>query len=207
MTSAAEQPTYWWQTALTGLVTFVLIVATGLVAALVVVPKVMGGMSLTVLTGSMEPRIKPGDIVVTRGVDVASAANLSIGDVITFLPYPDDPTLVTHRIIGKSVNSSGKSFITQGDANNAPDTWGPVHDFQVRGQLAYVVPKIGWLRHWTGHAGPWLLPAVGAVLIAVGVVGFITAGRCPRRAADEDEESSYGDLPEVPARRGQSNIG
>jgi len=208
MTSAAEQPTYWWQTALTGLVTFVLIVAAGLVAALVVVPRVMGGMSLTVLTGSMEPYIHPGDVVVTRGVDVAAAADLRVGDVITFLPYPDNPTLVTHRIIGKSVNLSGTWFITQGDNNNAPDKWGPVGDFQVRGHVAYVIPKVGWVRQWTGQTGPWLLPAMGVVLIVTGVVGFVIAGRrAPRRAADEDEESSYGDLPEVPARRGQSNIG
>ena len=220
MTSAAEQPprTRWWQTALAGLVTFVLVVATGLVAALVVVPKVMGGMSLTVLTGSMEPYIVPGDVVVTRGVDEASAANLRVGDVIAFLPYPDDPTLVTHRIVAKSINKSGTWFITQGDNNNAPDPWGPVGDFQVRGQVEYVVPKVGWLRQWTGHVTPWLLPAVGMSLIIAGFVGFITAGR-RRRGGEESQTSSCAshdatsgaesqDLTEfVSARRGQSNIG
>jgi len=148
-------------------------------------------MSLTVLTGSMEPHIRPGDVVVTRGVDTASAANLRVGDIITFLPFPDDPTLVTHRIIGKSVNSSGTWFITQGDNNNTPDPWGSVGDFQVRGQVAYVVPHVGWARQWTGQAGRWVLPGVGAVLIIVGTVGFIKAGR-----------RDY-----IPARRAQSNIG
>ena len=186
--------TRWWQTAAAVLVTFVLIVAAGLVAALVVVPKVMGGMSLTVLTGSMEPHIRPGDVVVTRGVDTASAASLRIGDIITFLPYPDNPTLVTHRIIGKSVNSSGTWFITQGDNNNTPDPWGPVGDFQVRGQVAYVVPQVGWARQWTGQASRWVLPGAGAALIIVGIVGFIKAGR--------RDDPDY-----VPARRAQSNIG
>jgi len=203
MTSAVEQrtTTSWWQAVVAGLVTFVLIVAAGLVAALVVVPKVMHGMSLTVLTGSMEPNIDPGDVVVTRGVDVASAANLRIGDVITFLPYPDDPTLVTHRITGKSINSSGTWFITQGDNNNALDSWGPVGDFQVRGVVAYVIPKVGWVREWTGQTGTWVLPALGAVLIIAGIAGFVTA---PRRAREDesDDDSAF-----LPARRGQSNIG
>jgi len=191
MTSAAKRPTRqgWWHAAVAGLVTFILIVTAGLVAALVVVPKVLGGMSLTVLTGSMRPGIAPGDVVVTRGVDVASAANLRIGDIITFLPYPDDPTLVTHRIVAKSINSSGTWFTTQGDDNNTTDSWGPVGDFQVRGKLAYVVPKVGWLREWTGHVAPWLLPAVGVVLIGVGVISLVTGRRgaepVPRRAALE----------------------
>ena len=34
-----------------------------LIAALLVVPRVSGGTSLTVLTGSMEPTFAPGDVV------------------------------------------------------------------------------------------------------------------------------------------------
>jgi len=181
----------WWQTISAGLVTFSLIAAAALVVVLVVVPKVLGGMSLTVLTGSMRPGISPGDVVVTRGIDVAAAADLRIGDVITFLPFPDDPTLVTHRIIGKSVGASGTWFITQGDNNNAPDAWNPVGDFQVRGKLVYVIPWVGWVRQWVGQAGPWVLPGVGAVLIVGGIVSLIVSGR-RRPQAEPDEDDTLG---------------
>jgi len=196
------------------LTTCALFAAVILTVALVVVPKVTGGMSLTVLTGSMRPGINPGDVVVTRGVDTAQAANLNIGDVITFLPYPDDPTLVTHRIIGKAIGASGVSFITQGDNNNVADSWGPVHDFQVRGDVLYVVPKVGWARQWVGQAGPWLVPGVGVVLILVGVVSVITSARRrsepssddetdvdPDDELDSDEEITHDALVEVAAPR------
>jgi len=161
------------------LTTCALLGAAILTVALVVVPRVTGGMSLTVLTGSMRPGINPGDVVVTRGIDAQQAASLNIGDVITFLPYPDDPTLVTHRIIGKAVGASGTAFITQGDNNNSVDPWGPVHDFQVRGDVMYVVPKVGWARQWVGQAGPWLVPGAGVVLIGVGLVSLVTVRRRP----------------------------
>jgi len=181
------------------LTTCALFAAVILTVALVVVPKVTGGMSLTVLTGSMRPGINPGDVVVTRGVDTQQAASLNIGDVITFLPYPDDPTLVTHRIIAKSVGASGVSFITQGDNNNVADSWGPVHDFQVRGNVLYVVPKVGWARQWVGQAGPWLVPGVGVLLIGVGIVSVVTSRRRPDEP-DLDPQDPDDDGDALPRR-------
>ncbi|MCL2653989.1 MAG: signal peptidase I [Propionibacteriaceae bacterium] len=183
------------------LTTCALFAAVILTVALVVVPKVTGGMSLTVLTGSMRPGINPGDVVVTRGVDTQQAASLNIGDVITFLPYPDDPTLVTHRIIAKSVGAAGVSFITQGDNNNVADSWGPVHDFQVRGNVLYVVPKVGWARQWVGQAGPWLVPGVGVLLIGVGIVSVVTSRRRPDEPDLDPDEEDPDDGGDAPPRR------
>lgn len=166
-----------WRLVASGLVTLALIGATALAVALVVVPKLLGGMSLTVQSGSMEPGIKPGDIVVTRGVDVESAAQLQVGDVITFLPYPDDPLLVTHRVIAKSVSQSGVFFITQGDNNNCADPWGPVADYQVRGALVYTVPQLGWVRQWVGGQTQLVLMGLGVLLIAYGAIRFATSWR------------------------------
>lgn len=175
-------------TVVSALLTFLLIAATALVGAVVVVPKVVGGMSLTVLSGSMEPGIMPGDIVVTRGVDTASAAQLKIGDVITFLPYPDDPTLVTHRIVSKSVSASGTSFVTKGDNNNTVDPWGPVRDFQVRGVVLYAVPAIGWVRQWLGNQVQLIIVVIGVGLIAYGGVSFATSWR--RQRGGRPDQSS-----------------
>ena len=190
-----------WLSAVTsGLLTLILLLATGLTVALVVVPKVLGGMSLTVLTGSMEPGIKPGDVVVTKGTTTQQAAELNIGDVITFLPYPDDPTLVTHRIIGKSVGASGTAYITQGDNNNTVDPWGPVRDFQVRGQVVYTVPKVGWAREWVGHYSAWIIPAAGVTLIVGGVIMLVTSRRRkPDVEPDAPPEPDDAPSPEVNA--------
>ncbi|MDR2931351.1 MAG: signal peptidase I [Propionibacteriaceae bacterium] len=160
----------------------------GLAIVLVVIPKMMGGMSLTVLTGSMEPGIQPGDIVVTKGVDVKTAPSLQIGQIITFLPYPDDPTLVTHRIISKTVGSDGLAFVTQGDNNNAPDGWGPVKDYQIRGQVLYVVPRLGYVRQWLGPYTQWIVVGVAVVLIGYAVVAFVSSFR---RRPDQSKQPKH----------------
>ncbi|MCL1923534.1 MAG: signal peptidase I [Propionibacteriaceae bacterium] len=164
-----------------GVLTLLMVAMLALAAALVVVPKIMGGVSLTVLTGSMEPDIHPGDVVVTRGVDEETARELHIGDVIVFLPYPDDPTVVTHRIVAKSVSSNSVAFITQGDNNNAPDYWGPVGTHQVRGEVMYVVPKVGLVRQWVGNHVGWVIPVVACLLLGYAVVSFATSFRTQRQ--------------------------
>jgi len=152
------------------------------------VPKALNGASLTVLSGSMEPGIKPGDIVVTRGVDEARMAELKIGDVITFMPYADDPTLVTHRIIGLSVGAKGTSYVTQGDNNNVVDPWGPVQEHQIRGLFAYRVPFLGWARAWVGGNANWVMVGLASALIGYGLYSVVTGFRRPK-----DEPSSDGE--------------
>lgn len=174
-----------WQGTLgSGLLTVVMLLAAGLVAALVVVPKALGGASLTVLSGSMEPGIMPGDVVVTRGVDDSSMSALKVGDVITFLPYPDDPTLVTHRIVGLAVSAQGTSYVTQGDNNNAVDPWGPVQANQIRGQLMYRVPKVGWVREWVGDSSRWVIVCLAAALIGFGGWSVVASFRQPKSDPD-----------------------
>ncbi len=55
-------------------------------------PSFMGLRSLTVLTGSMSPKIKPGDIVFIKEVNSNS---IEVGDVVT---YKIDNILITHRV-------------------------------------------------------------------------------------------------------------
>jgi signal peptidase len=152
----------WWRRVLSGLVYVLLSVLIVLAVCLVVIPKVTHGAALTVLTGSMRPGIEPGDIVVVAGVEDPS--RLEVGDVITYLPYPDDPTLITHRIIGVSATGDGgRTFTTQGDANSAIDD--PVMDYQVRGRHLFTVPKLGRYINWgQGHV-TWVPAAIGVVLL------------------------------------------
>ncbi len=188
----------WFSAISSALVTFLMLVLLALAVALVIIPKAMGGMSLTVLTGSMEPGIMPGDIVVTKGIDTDQARDLKIGDVIAFLPYPNDPTLVTHRIIAKTGGSQGYSFTTQGDNNDSPDSWNPVRDYQVRGEVVYVVPKLGYAREWLGSSVRWVVPVVAAVLIGYGIIAFVMSFRKPRDKAGDPPNTRHGDQKQVP---------
>lgn len=94
-------------------------------------PSLFGLRQALVLTGSMEPAIHIGDLILIR-----SQTDYFPGDVVTFL---DDRRLVTHRII--QIQSG--HLITQGDANNAPDR--PVQVDQIMGKVVLRLPQIGTL--------------------------------------------------------------
>jgi len=161
------------------------------------VPRCMGGTSLTVLTGSMEPAIKPGDMVATRGVDAANQNNFTVGQVIAFLPYPNNPTVVTHRITAVTQGPDGVSYTTKGDANNSVDPWGPVAASHVRGQVVYVVPKVGYVRQWVMEHFPVSASILGVVLIAYGIFAYFSTLRRhkPDDAPPADDADGQAQLP------------
>jgi len=123
-------------------------IAIGLLALMVVVPLVMKWVPLTVLPGSMEPTIPIGSQVIVKRVETEQdVARLKQGDVITFLPRPDDNSLVTHRITSISVDSDGVHKIkTKGDHN--PDEDLEVKTVkQIRGVMVYHLPKVGYVAN------------------------------------------------------------
>ncbi len=101
------------------------------------VPKLAGYKFMYVLTGSMSPSVKAGDMIVTRTVDVK---DLKEGDIITFRTV--DNTLITHRIL--RVNEDG-SFITKGDSNNVEDIDLKAHRENIVGRYFFKIPKGGYI--------------------------------------------------------------
>ncbi|WP_164512791.1 signal peptidase I [Leucobacter chromiireducens] len=158
----------------------VAIVVIAALAALLVVPRLLGGDSLTVLSGSMEPTFSPGDVVVVKGVDEgAVCSDIGVGDIVTFFPEPNDPALITHRVIGKTVGTfeDGTScrLITQGDANSDVDE--PISPAQVRGKFLYGVPGLGWVRQWASENTGALIAGAAALIVG----GWLLSGlRRPR---------------------------
>jgi signal peptidase len=96
-----------------------------------------------ILTGSMEPLIYPGDVVLIRKLmSEEEVYKLKEGDVINF--KMGDIT-ITHRINEiKSDEAGNLSFITKGDNNDAEDDW-VVPPNDLKGTIEKVVPKIGLL--------------------------------------------------------------
>lgn len=120
----------------------VLVLAVGSVLAAVVLPRLAGATPYAVLTGSMRPTMPPGTLVVDRAV---APAQVHVGDVITFMPRPADPSLVTHRVVAQGIDAMGdRVFFTRGDANDVRDPE-PVHGYQVVGKRWYFVPYLGYV--------------------------------------------------------------
>ena len=95
-----------------------------------------------IATGSMEPMIKPGDIILVKKIlDMDGINALKEGDVIQFRR---DSILISHRII-EVVNDEkeGIRFKTKGDNNSGVDS-NLVKPQDVKGTIEYIVPKIGW---------------------------------------------------------------
>lgn len=106
--------------------------------ALVVValPMATEGKWRTIQTGSMEPVVSPGDVVL-----VSPADTVNVGDIIAF-PDPLRPERdVLHRVV--DIGSDGR-LVTKGDANDVADPW-LVEPGQVIGTQAMSIPAIGRL--------------------------------------------------------------
>ena len=94
-----------------------------------------------ILTGSMEPLIMPGDVVLVHKISNEDEIyELSEGDIINF---KRGNIIITHRIKEVFKDEAGNvSFETKGDNNNAVDEE-KVQPNDVKGTVIKVVPKIG----------------------------------------------------------------
>lgn len=83
------------------------------------VPSIGGVMPLIVLTDSMFPDIKSGDIIITKQAD---AEDIKVGDDISFFdPAGNGSSIVTHRVIEIIEKDGQLSFRTKGINNNTED--------------------------------------------------------------------------------------
>jgi signal peptidase I len=116
------------------------LVAAVLLALAIALPLAVGDRPYTVLTGSMEPTISAGDVVIDERISPASAG---VGDVVTFRDPEDQSRLITHRV--RSIHRAGSHlwFVTQGDANNTTEHW----RISAGGELGRVVYAVPWVGH------------------------------------------------------------
>ncbi len=111
------------------------VMSTGLLLLTTLVP-IPGNFSVKIVkSGSMEPAIKTGGIVVIR-----PSQSYGVGDVITFGKDTKTQIPTTHRI----VEIAGSSFITKGDANDTVDL-ALVKKSDVRGKVIFSLPYVGFI--------------------------------------------------------------
>lgn len=100
------------------------------------VPSFLGYKPFIVLSGSMEPKILPGDLIITKNID---PENVKVGDVITF--RTDKTTAVSHRVTG-ILTEGGLTFLTKGDANIGADA-GAVLPESIEGKYILRIGGVG----------------------------------------------------------------
>lgn len=163
---------------------------TGILLALtvaIVVARLAGVQFRAVISGSMEPEIPVGAMVV--GVPT-SFENIREGDDVIF-KLSDGKTVVTHRVIAKDAEK--KVVVTQGIANNTAD--GEIAADNILGVVRFHANYIGYPSIWLAESVMAKVIAgivLGAAILIVLVIG--TPGKDKRKARGEVEFVSDMDL-------------
>ncbi len=113
------------------------IVLSVLFLLLSVVPRAAGYKAFGVNSGSMQPVINKGSLVLTRSVKFE---DIKIGDILTFY---DSHTAgyFSHRVA--VIYPDSMQLVTKGDANNAYDPK-TTHYSCVEGRVVHILPLLGY---------------------------------------------------------------
>jgi len=134
---------------------------------------------VVVTSGSMEPTISEGDILFINNCSpediMPGDHDLRTGDVIVYetegiWTFPIDQPVV-HRVIARNYIGGKYWYLTQGDANSAPDqAWVP--EDNLYGKVVGNIPYIGWVKlffdrlNFGGiNVGTILLVVLGVMLV------------------------------------------
>jgi signal peptidase len=120
--------------------TFAMVAAAALIVAAVSAgPHFFPYQTYYVLTGSMEPAMPVGTLIVSTP---ARASELHVGDVITFQRPDGGNVPVTHRISAVETTPEGIRYATKGDANPLPDPWRVPAEAEPA-VVRFAVPQLG----------------------------------------------------------------
>ena len=137
---------------------------------------------LPVLSGSMDPAIAAGDLVVATP---KATGVVREGDVIVFHP-PGESYLVVHRVVEVDTGKNGPIVTTKGDDNAAADPWRAELLGTTAWQVERVVPKAGHLAVLAKRPNVRLI----AIVIAASVFFIVTVRSIWSR---EPQEEGLGD--------------
>lgn len=121
--------------------------------------EIIGYRSYTVLSGSMEPKFYPGDIVITKH---KNKTDIKINDIVTY--RDNDGVIITHRII----EETPEGYITKGDNNNVEDA-DVLTKENIIGEVKFSIPKIGYVMDFLSKP---MVIAAEMILLAVFILFY-----------------------------------
>ena len=134
----------------------------------------------TVLSGSMEPRFVPGDVIVVRPEPLE---DVRAGQILSFHAPTPDHRVETHRVVRVINPGPHPIIVTKGDANSAPDPWRARLHGTTAWRMVGVVPHAGSVIRTLRE--PWVhLIAVLLVPLLLAAAALRSIWR-PAATADE----------------------
>lgn len=144
-----------WGTVSTILVTVLVVCSMFLVGS-----RLLGYQVFTVISGSMEPQFKVGDLIYVKEVD---PNKIEVGTPITFV-LNEDLVVATHRVV--EVDKENKHFYTKGDANDTTDA-SPVHFNNVIGVPRFSIPYMGYVSDFIQNPPGMYITIAGGILLVI----------------------------------------
>lgn len=141
------------------------------------VPMPFGIGASVVLSGSMEPTLSVGDLLIIREQDSYEAGNVVV--------YQSGTTPVVHRV----VSISGETVITRGDANNANDT--PFPTAAIKGEVVAAIPLVGYLI-WALKSPLGIIATLSAAVLLVEL--SFHSGKAEKEAEKEKIKAEIREL-------------
>lgn|SRR3989338_5801215 len=134
-----------------GLFVSLLLAVAGLfLASLLPIP---GNIAVKIVrSGSMEPAIKTGSIVLIR-----PSTSYEVGDIVTFGEDTRSQIPTTHRIVSKRVAGNETFYMTKGDGNEEAD------QTEIRGSL--LIGKVLWTVPYAGYVLDFARQPVGFIVL------------------------------------------
>lgn len=157
-------------------------------ALIAMLPALLGWHGTVVQSGSMEPHISAGDVVLAADFDATQ--RVPMGGVVQFTsPAEAEPSGVEktrlHRIV--AANPDG-TFVTAGDANVEVDS-APLEREQITGQARLLIPALGLPGLWL-NSGNIAALAWWSALTLLAIILAVFGARLPD---DEEDEANFGD--------------
>ncbi|MBE6642450.1 MAG: signal peptidase I [Ruminococcaceae bacterium] len=162
------------------------------------VPSIAGTFPLIVLTDSMYPEIKSGDLIFCHTID---AEDIKVDDIISFFdPASNGKSIVTHRVI-EIVDQNGEIFFrTRGDHNNTNDR--------------ELVPSVNLVGKYSmriagaGHVAMFMQSTTGLIICVVLpillIIGYdIIRRRIYEKNKKEDTDALLAELEALRAEKAQ----
>lgn len=156
-----------------GILVIVLIILIGLLSF---VPRLFGWESANIISGSMEPAIPVGSLVIAGTEDCES---IEVGDIIM---YRSGNTPITHRVVWN--DTENRKIHTKGDANLQEDMY-PVSYNLVIGKVLVHVPYLGNVLQFFS---PLPGKICGLIILAAGVALIAGGSHISRKKTAASEE-------------------
>jgi len=168
---------------------YIVIIVVGLFLVITLFP-VKGNYQIkVVLSGSMEPTIHTGSIVVIK-----PAEQYNVGNIVIFGKDTAKDVPTTHRIVSSRAVEGIILFTTKGDANKSPDTT-EIRLSDIHGRVLFSVPYLGYVINFVkkpfGLVLVIVLPAIFIVYDEVRkIVKEVRRMKKPKSMFVQDEEAN-----------------